>query len=600
MTKTSDADNDDGPGGARESTALDDYQRGEFLNALSVAAYTGRIDRRTFLNTLLKAGIAGAVAAVWADHAALAAENQTKRRADLRTGYDYIIVGAGAAGCVLANRLSADPSASVLVIEAGPGGLDQPRITDPFVWFTNIGSDLDWARLTVPQSRLDDRTLLLPAGRVVGGSSSINGTVWLRGDERDYDAWAKAGGPTWGFDPARRAFTKIEDYSGEGGSERGRHGPIPVGRPAAKHPLSPLLLRAAEEIGLPRVELNERPQLDGTGYVDENVDPHGRRVGAAQAYLLPALARPNLTLLILAEATGLLFAGHRCRGVSVVYEGRPREFAADRDVVLCAGAFGTPKLLLLSGIGPADELRKVGIRPWRDLPIVGQNLQDHVLLGGIHFPTSRELPPPVANGIPTVAYLRTNPPREAPNVQLVTTHFAFTSTVYDTREAYVVWPAVIKPTSRGRVRLASADPTASLLIDPNYLGTAADRTALQRGLEWALEVGNARALDPWRRGALRLRDLAPDGPDAFIESHASTYFHHVGTCAFGRDPGRSVVNAQDLRVWGIDGLRVTDASAIPEIPSVNTHVPVLILAELAAEMIMDTGRGGERRRQSRV
>ncbi|WP_200840973.1 GMC family oxidoreductase, partial [Geminicoccus flavidas] len=250
-----------------------------------------------------------------------------------------------------------------------------------------------------------------------------------------------------------------------------------------------------------------------------------------------------------------------------------------------AGTFGTPKLLLLSGIGPAGELREVGVRPRQDLPAVGRNLQDHPLLSGFHFPTSRELPPPVTNGISTVAYLRTNSPAEAPNVQLVTVHFAFASAVYDVRQAYVVWPSVIKPTSRGRVRLASADPNASLLIDPNYLETAADRTALRRGLEWALEVGNARALDPWRRGVLRLRDFAPDGPEAFIERNTSTYFHYVGTCAFGLDPERSVVDARDLGVWGVDGLRVVDASVIPEIPSVNTHVPVLIVAELAAKKI---------------
>jgi choline dehydrogenase len=329
--------------------------------------------------------------------------------------------------------------------------------------------------------------------------------------------------------------------------------------------------------------------------VDENVNRAGWRIGAAQGYLLPVLDRPNLTLLTRSEAVGLLFAGKRCRGVEVVHEDQQREFAAARDVVLCAGTFGTPKLLLLSGIGPAAELRRVGVRPRWDLPAVGRNLHDHVLLGGIHFPTSRELPPPIANGIPTVAYLRTNPPSEAPNVQLVTAHFAFASTVYEAGEAYVVWPAVAKPISRGRVRLASAGTRDSLLIDPNYLGTASDRAALKRGLEWALEVGNARALRSWRRGMLRLRDLAPDGAEAFIESHASTYFHYVGTCAFGKDPRHSVVDAQDLSVWGVEGLRVVHASVIPEIPCVNTHVPVLIVAELAAETI-----AGARQRVARA
>jgi choline dehydrogenase len=567
---------------------MDKYRRGELLNALSAAAYAGRIDRRTFLDALLKAGMTVAAAVAWANEAAAASANQARRRAALHAHYDYIIVGGGTAGCVLANRLSADPSVSVLVIEAGPGNLDQPRITDPFLWATNIGSDLDWRRVTVPQDRLDNRSVSLPGGRVVGGSSSINATMWLRGDERDYGVWAEAGGPSWGFAALQRTFKQIESYRGPGGPARGRHGPIPVGRPPAQHVLSPLLIQAAEEIGLRHIELNERRRLDGTGYVDENVNAEGRRVGAAQAYLQPALARPNLTLLTQAEAVGLLLARKRCRGVTTVHDSHRREFGAARDVVLCAGAFGTPKLLLLSGIGPADELRRVGIHCRQNLSAVGQNLHDHVLLGGLHFPTSRELPPPIANGIPTVAYLRTNPPREPPNVQLVTAHFAFASTVYDVREAYVVWPAVMKPTSRGRVRLAGLDPRAPLWIDPNYLETIADRTALREGLAWALEVGNARALSGWRRGVLRPRDFAPDGLEAFIRQRASTYFHYVGTCAFGRDPEHSVVDARDLQVWGVDGLRIADASVIPEIPSVNTHVPVLIVAEQAAKLIVGT------------
>ena len=573
-----------------ENAQPDAYQRGEFLNALSAAAYAGRVDRRAFLGALLRVGVTSSIAAAWADDAALATENQTRRRTNLQTGYDYIIVGGGTAGCILANRLSTDPSVSVLVIETGPGDLDQPQITDPFLWATNIGGDLDWARFTVPQDRLADRSVLLPGGRVVGGSSSINATMWLRGDERDYAVWAEAGGPSWGFASIRRTLKKIESFRGEGGPARGRDGPISVGRPATEHPLSSLLLQAGVEIGLPRIELNEQPRLDGTGFVDENVDADGRRVGAAQAYLQPALSRANLTLLTQTEAVGLLLADNRCRGVLTVHEGSQRQFIATHDVVLCAGTFGTPKLLLLSGLGSPAELRKLGIRPRYDLPSVGRNLHDHVLLGGFHFPTSRKLPPPLANGIPTVAYLRTNSPREAPNVQLVTAHFAFTSTIYDVQEAYVVWPAVIKPTSRGRVRLASADPRTSLVINPNYLNTTADQTALREGLAWALELGNAPALSPWRLGRLKPRDFASDGVNAFIRRTASTYFHYVGTCAFGLDPKHSVVNARNLQVWGMDGLKVADASIFPEIPSVNTHVPVLVLAELAAELIAGGGK----------
>jgi choline dehydrogenase len=450
---------------------------------------------------------------------------------------------------------------------------------------TNVGSELDWARLTVPQDQLNDRTLLLPAGRVVGGSSSINVAMWLRGDERDYKAWAEIGGPAWRFGPARRAFKKIEDYRGEGGPARSRDGPILVGVPVATHPLSPLLLRAAEEIGVRRIQMNERPQIDGADFVDENVDARGRRVGAAQGYLLPVLARPNLTLLTRTEVTGLLFSGSRCRGVSAVHEGRRREFGAMRDVVLCAGALGTPKLLLLSGIGPADELRRVGVYARQNLSTVGSNLHDHVLLPGFYFPTSRKLPPPVTNGVSTVTYLRTNPPAEAPNVQLVSLHFALLSNTFAPQEAYAVWPVLMKPASRGRVRLGSADPNASLLIDPNYLEAATDRAALRQGLAWALELGNARALSRWRRGTLSLRDFAPEGANAFIRQNAGTDFHSVGTCAFGLDPERSVVDARNLQVWGVDGLRIVDASVIPEIPSVNTHAPVLIVAELAAERI---------------
>jgi choline dehydrogenase len=333
-----------------------------------------------------------------------------------------------------------------------------------------------------------------------------------------------------------------------------------------------------------RIPLNGRPRIDGTGVAEANVDD-GRRVGPAQAYLQPVLARPNLTLLTQTEVAGLLFAGNRCRGVSAVHEGRRRDFAAAREVVLCAGALLTPKLLLLSGLGPAEDLGRVGIRCRQDLPAVGRNLHDHVAVLGLYFPTSRELPPLVANGFITLTYLRTNPLAESPNLQLWPFPMALFSPVYGPGEAYLVVPCLVKPTSRGQVRLASADPAEPPLIDPNYLATAADRTALREAVDRALELGNAAALDAWRRGVLRLRDLAPEGLSVFIRRNATSYLHYVGTAAFGRDPGSSVVDARNLRVWGTDCLRVADASAIPEVPCVNTHAPTLIVAEKAAEMI---------------
>jgi choline dehydrogenase len=434
--------------------------------------------------------------------------------------------------------------------------------------------------------------LLLSVGRIVGGSGSINAMIWLRGDERDYAAWAEAGGPTWGFAPVLRAFKRIEDYrGGDGGaSSRGRSGPIPVGRPTSEHPLTPLFLRAAqEELGVRRIPLNGRPRVDGTGVAEANVED-GRRVGPAQAYLQPVLARPNLTLLAGTRATGLLLAGGRCRGVTTVRNGRRHDFEAAREVVLCAGALLTPKLLLLSGLGPAEDLRKVGIPCRQHLPAVGRNLHDHIAALGLYFATSRELPPLVANGTLTLTYLRTKPPTRAPDVQLWAFSSALFHPVFGPQEAYLVIPTLVKPTSRGRLRLASADPADPPLIDPNYLATAADRSGLGEAVKRALELGNAGALSRWRRGVLRLRDLAPEGLDVFIRQSATSYLHYVGTCAFGRSPGSSVVDARDLRVWGVDGLRVADASVIPEVPCVNTHAPTLIVAEKAAEMIGDTGR----------
>jgi choline dehydrogenase len=559
---------------------------GEAVNSLISSAYAGRIDRRTFMQGLIAAGFAAAAARDMAKHAAYAQANQAARLADLKSEYDYVIVGAGSCGCVMAHRLSQDGRFSVLVIEGGGTGLDQQKTINPILWATNIGSDTDWGNKTVPQANLMNRTIVAPIGKIIGGGSSINATAWLKGDKADYDTWEAAAGPAWGFSSIIKGFKRAERYAGGESELRGGSGMIATRKPGLSHPVTIGFIESAKALGKEEhLDINNIASLAvAAGQQDINVDTNMRRISAAHAYLLPALTRSNLTLLPNAVVTQLDIGAGDCRGVNTIVAGETRRFAA-KEVILSAGALHSPKILLLSGIGPAEHLRTMGIPVVADAPAIGLNLHDHLLVL-LFFTTKEKLPPRADTGHAGITYHRTNEVSAGPNIQIFGRSEAPGLAGLKPEDGFTIAAGLMKPKSRGTVRLTSANPFAPLAVDPNYLGDPADIEAYVAGVMFAIELGNAKGFNGLRKQQITLAGAGKAQIADYIRTAASTYFHYAGTCAMGS--GTSAPVDEVLRLRGVGRLRVVDASVIPTVPCCNIHAPVLSLAEQAAGIVLAT------------
>jgi choline dehydrogenase len=505
--------------------------------------------------------------------------------------YDFIVVGAGAAGSVLAAELSAS-GAHVLVIESG-GPDDAPTIANPSVWFYNVGGPLDYHLPVNPSPRLNNRKFNMALGHVVGGGSTINAMVWMRGMERDYDGWAKNGAKGWAFADVLPVFKAQEDWEGGANAWRGAGGPIHIRRPRDPHPTAPAFLDAARQMGMDILDDVNGPMRPGAGYINMNIAADGTRVSAARAFLHPALSRPNLTLLLNTNVVKLNFKGTRCVGVKLMTDGVLKDIAADKEVILAAGSINSPKLLMLSGVGEAKALRGLGIDVVENLPGVGENLQDHVLTLGVVFKYKGKMPDPPAdsNAVEAEAYLSSGPSGDT-DISLVLHQLPIATPEAASRfgapppDAFTIAPALVQPTSKGSVRLASDNFRDAAVIDGNYLGTDHDFAAIVRAIEVARELGNQHAFD-----SLRESELIP-GPRASAEEirdlaslASSSFGHAVGTCKMGVDP-LAVVDPE-LRVHGVLGLRVADASVMPQIiTGPGTNASAHMIAGRASGLIL--------------
>ncbi|HEV2924116.1 MAG TPA: GMC family oxidoreductase N-terminal domain-containing protein [Solirubrobacteraceae bacterium] len=519
--------------------------------------------------------------------------------------HDYVIVGAGSAGCVLANRLSEDPSVRVLLLEAG--GKDRSlNVKIPAAFPKQFHTKLDWDFATEPEPHVDGRSLFIPRGKMLGGSSSMNAMLYVRGRPLDYDSWEAQGAPGWGYRDVLPYFVKSEDNVRGASEFHGAGGPLRVSEQRSPRPMNRRFLAASEAAGIPQIPDYNGPEQDGAS-IAQVTQLGGRRFSAADAFLRPVLGRPNLEVRTKVTVLGVEFDGDRAVGVRLRKGRRGEELArAEREVVLSAGAIGSPQLLLLSGVGPAEELRAAGVEMRHDLPGVGRNLQDHPFVTMIWEVSDQQTlygadkPKPLAEWLlrrsgplsstvaEVFAFTRTRGGLPAADIQFHMGAAYFEDHGQETYDVHcmVIAPVLVSPKARGQVWLRSADPLAKPRIITNTLSDPQDVESMVAGMGLAREIAEQAPLKE-----IVVKELKPgagsthrDELEADLRRRLMLIYHPVGTVRMSDTHERAVVDSQ-LRVHGLQGLRVIDASVMPTITGGNTNAPTIMIAERGADLI---------------
>lgn len=517
--------------------------------------------------------------------------------------FDYIIIGAGSAGCVLAARLTEREDCSVLLLEAG--GPDKAgSIGVPIAFSSLFKTECDWDYETAPQRHLDGRTLYCPRGKVLGGSSAINAMIYIRGNRLDYDGWAAAGNDGWAFDDVLEYFKRAEDQQRGPSTYHGVGGPLRVEDQRDPNPMSLAFVEAAPDVGLERNEDFNGASQDGLGLY-QVTQRRGKRCSAAAAYLKPASRHSNLSIRTGAHVLALVLEARRAVGARYLKDGQEIEVRAEREVLLCGGAINSPQVLMLSGIGPADDLTALEIPVVLDLPGVGNNLQDHPAVGVswackepvsllnaarkwnvIRYLLFRR--GPLTSVVAEAGgFLHTRPGLDRPDLQLHVAPSFFTDhgLTEPKGHGFTIGPTLVLPEGRGALTLRSNDPLSKPSIDPGMLSVEADMKAMMAGIKWAREMAATPRMREFLDEEVEPGVEASDASalEAFVRARTEALYHPVGTCKMGT--GADAVVDPQLRVRGIERLRVVDASIMPSVPGGNTNAPTIMIAEKAADLI---------------
>jgi choline dehydrogenase len=561
------------------------------LERLERALISGRLDRRGFMRAAAATGFSTLGLNALADELDAVRANQVERSSKTLGAYDYVVVGTGSAACALVGRLATRKDASILMIEAGDWDT-APSVMDPSVWFTNLGTERDWGDMAIPSEHTNNRAIPEHMGRVVGGGSSINATIWARPFKSDLEFWAKeAGDKAWGYESGLEIYRRMENWQGTPNDRyRGKNGPVWCQPAHDPHPLAPAMLKACKTLGYPIFEdQNGKREEGGIGFALMNqIIRDGRRQSMARSYLYPVLSRPNVTVMVNTHVDRLVLAGTKVTGVQITRAGAQSVINSKMEVIVCSGGINTPKLLMLSGIGDEAQLRQHGIKTVVNSKEVGKNFQDHLLHGGCLFEPKEHIPH--RNSAANAAgFLKSKSALDSPDVNLVQIEIPYASDVVGKQYAppatsWALCAGLVAPKSRGEIKLRSADPKDRPVVDARFLSHPDDVKAIAFGIEVCRDIGNSSDMKDFvKREVAPGKKLQGKEMEDFVRNGATTYFHQAGTCRMGTDKD-AVVDAK-LRVNGVQGLRIADSSIMPRIASVATMASCALIGERMADIL---------------